>query len=132
MILNQFQNPVMKDVVFGDQYKLVGANPKKVENGKTFVEFLFVSLKEQNAIHSVILTLYDKDNKKIGKIFAELGRDNEPIKKGEYLFGSVVIPEKRVNEIKNYTVSIIPTETSGLKIQGGKTDPSGEKLTIGF
>jgi hypothetical protein len=132
MIINQFKASLVKDVVFGDQYRLVGANPKKVDNGKTFVEFLFISLKDQTAIHSVILTLFDKDNKKIGKLLADIGKENESVKKGDYIMGSIIIPEKKVPEVKSYTVSIIPTETTGLKIQGGKTDQSGEKLIIGF
>lgn len=132
IILNQFQNPVMKDVIFGDQYKLVAANSKKAENGKTFLEFLFLSLKEQNATYSVMLTLYDKDNKKIGKIFAELGKDKEVINNGNYLFGSMVLPEKKVSEIKSYTVSIVPTVIPGLKIQGAKSVLNGDELMIGF
>jgi hypothetical protein len=130
--INLFKNPIVKDATFGGQYKLIGVNLKKEDNGKTVLEFLFESLKEQVLTNTMVLTFFDKENKKLGKLFTELGKGDGKIKKGAFLVGSVVIHGKRYEEVKSFNISLIQTETPGLKIVGGKTDPSGEKLIVGF
>lgn len=131
-IIASASNPLLKDIEYGNKYRLLTVFFKTVEYNKKFryVYLLWESLKEQEMEHHLALTIVDPQKKNRFWIRPAFGELNTTIEPGEFIFGIIEIPGWLMDINHSLGIRLIIPGDHGLEIEKGTTDMNKTRLLI--
>jgi hypothetical protein len=131
-IIASASNPLLKDIEYGNKYRLLTVFFKTFEYNKKvcYVYLLWESLKKQEMEYHLALTIVDPQGKNrfwIRPAFGELDTTIEP---GEFIFGIIEITGWSMNISGSLGIRLVIPGTFGLEIEKGTTDMKKTRLLI--
>jgi hypothetical protein len=123
--------PLVKNVVFGEKFMLLGALRRQAGEG-FFVDFYWKSLTSQPRAYVTFIHLLDPSGKIIGVLDRPQDENKALVKKGMIWCDSVYVPARKLTELKSIGLGLYipPSSESALPVRNGSTDWDGRRLLI--